>query len=58
MYSRPWNLRPDGPNEGQKFANDLTQEMKASHLSGLRVHTTGTVMLPDPPPQTALSAVE
>lgn len=29
MFSRPWNSRPDGPNEGQKFANDLTQKIGA-----------------------------
>ena len=27
MNSRPWNLRPVEPNEGQKFAKELTQEM-------------------------------
>ena len=30
MSSRPWNSRPNGPNEGQKFANDLAQEVGAS----------------------------
>ena len=29
MSSRPWNLRPDGPNEGQKFANELAREKGA-----------------------------
>ena len=24
---RPWNSRPDGPNEGQKFANELARKM-------------------------------
>ena len=33
MNSRPWNSRPDGPNEGQKFADDLAQKMGASQLS-------------------------
>ena len=32
MTSRPWNSRPDGPNEGQKIADDLAQEMGASQL--------------------------
>ena len=31
MTSRPWNLRPDGPKTGQKFADDLAQEMGAPH---------------------------
>ena len=29
MTSRPWNLRPGGPKTGQKFADDLAQEMGA-----------------------------
>ena len=32
MTSRPWNSRPDGPKTGQKFADDLAQEMGASHF--------------------------
>ena len=32
MSFRPWNSRPDGPNEGQKFANELARKMGAPHI--------------------------
>lgn len=35
MNSRRWNSRPDGPNEGQKFADDLAQEMGASQYAAV-----------------------